>query len=655
MFTFFTFFNYTNLVTSSIKFFLFLVVFAREWLYTTNHKKLGLNYLFASFFSGLFGTFLSTLIRIELSQPGSLLFSGNANAYHVVVGIHAILMVFFLVTPAVFGGIGNYFLPIHTGARDVAYPRLNNFSLWLLPAGLITALRALWEGIRTSSLNFLTESVYSFNEWERDLFGNNIFIAYGDLNDYNFNDYSFDSEAQNWILLSNTRTSVNFFKYIDCDYLPAGKDSLSPFLPSININVDLTNTMAGWTFTTPFSHSRFTGVPVDWALAALLIATLSSIITIINLIVTWRYLRGRGSRNQKEFFPISLISIFISLRILIVVSPILNAGLIMLISDRHFYTSFFTVRAGGDILLFQHIFWFFGHPEVYVLILPGFGIASTLIPYYVRKPLGSKMHMIYAMHAIASMGFVVWGHHMYLVGIDNKARILFFVVTIMIALPASVKVCGWMASLVNSTTFLSCELLFAIIFVGFFIVGGVTGSFCAHAATDIMLHDTYYIVGHFHIMLSGALMAALFSYIYFNIREFTGVYYNWLFVFLHLVCHSIGHVLTFLPMLWLGFAGMPRRIQDYPWGYAGWHSVASLGHTIVLFSIFSFVVSMLMILYLKTPAESKNKGFPFITTRLGFLAMDKSYLYGNKFKKNLVGKEFIRNYMKNRVIYSTNI
>jgi heme/copper-type cytochrome/quinol oxidase subunit 1 len=158
--------------------------------------------------------------------------------------------------------------------------------------------------------------------------------------------------------------------------------------------------------------------------------------------------------------------------------------------------------------------------------MPGFGIASTLIPYYVRKPLGSKMHMIYAMQAIASMGFVVWGHHMYLVGIDNKARILFFVVTVMIALPASVKVCGWVGSLANSTTFVSTDLLFAITFVCFFVVGGVTGSFCAHAATDIILHDTYYIIGHFHIMLSGALMIMLFGYVFFNFREFTGVRYS---------------------------------------------------------------------------------------------------------------------------------
>jgi heme/copper-type cytochrome/quinol oxidase subunit 1 len=158
--------------------------------------------------------------------------------------------------------------------------------------------------------------------------------------------------------------------------------------------------------------------------------------------------------------------------------------------------------------------------------MPAFGIASTIIPYYVRKPIGSKMHMVYAMQAIASMGFVVWGHHMYLVGIDNKARILFFVVTVLIALPASVKVCGWVASLANSTTFLSIDLLFGICFVCLFVIGGVTGTFCAHAATDIILHDTYYVVGHFHVMLSGSLMVMLFGYIYFNFREFTGVYYS---------------------------------------------------------------------------------------------------------------------------------
>lgn len=619
--------------TFAIKFFSFIKIFARDWLFTTNHKKLGLNYLIFASISGTFGTILSTLIRMELSQPGSLIFLNKANAYHVVVGMHAIIMVFFLVTPVVFGGFGNYFLPIQVGARDVAYPRLNNFSLWILPAGLITALRTLWEGMKISNKNtYYEQNNNNYSNWVKINSNDNLFLIYNN-SDINFNNYRKLNESKNWLNIVDSNTLIDNLTYMDCKRLPLNEDSLISFLPTVIVSSDLTNTMAGWTFTTPFSHSRYTGAPVDWAFAALLLSTLSSILTLINLVITWRYLRGRGNRFQKELFPIVLISIFISLRLLIIVSPILNAGLFMLIADRHFFTSFFTVRAGGDILLFQHLFWFFGHPEVYILIMPAFGIASTIIPYYVRKPLGSKMHMIYAMHAIATMGMVVWGHHMYLVGIDNKARVLFFVITVMIALPASIKVCGWISSLLNSVTFISAELLFAIVFIGFFIVGGVTGSFCAHTGTDIMLHDTYYIVGHFHIMLSGSLMAMLFAYIYFNFREFFGLSYNKLFPVLHLILHTVGHMITFVPMLWLGYAGMPRRIQDYPWGYAGWHSVASFGHTLVLFGIISFFITIALAIYLKKSTTSRNKGMPFISYRPLFLLLDRSYTKDNKKKK----------------------
>lgn len=605
----------------------FCKTFAREWLFTTNHKKLGLNYLLFASISGLFGTLLATLIRLELAQPNSLIFANKANAYHVVVGMHAIIMVFFLVTPIVFGGFGNYFLPIQVGARDVAYPRLNNFSLWILPAGLITALRTLWEGMKISNKStYYEQNANNYSDWLKLNDEDDIYLIYS--TDIIFDTYNYNLESKNWLNLIDNNTSNYYNFYNNCNnynHIILNENSLLNFLPTLVVSSDLTNTMAGWTFTTPFSHSRFTGNPVDWAFAALLLSTISSVLTLINLIITWRYLRGRGSRYQKELFPIVLISIFISLRLLIIVSPILNAGLFMLMADRHFNTAFFTVRAGGDILLFQHIFWFFGHPEVYILIMPAFGIVSTLIPYYVRKPVGSKLHMIYAMHAISSMGFVVWGHHMYLVGIDNKARILFFIITVMIALPASVKVCGWVASLINSTTFISTELLFAILFIGFFIVGGITGSFCAHTGTDIMLHDTYYIIGHFHIMLSGSLMAMLFAYIYFNFREFFNVSYNKLFSIFHLIFHGIGQLLTFLPMLWLGYAGMPRRIQDYPWGYAGWHSVASFGHTIVLLGIFSFLLTNSLAFYLKRPVFSNNNGFPFITFRLCHIILNINY------------------------------
>lgn len=644
VFSYINFFKIMNL-------YYFLKIFAREWFFTTNHKKLGLNYLIFSSISGLFGTILATLIRLELAQPNSLIFANKANAYHVVVGMHAIIMVFFLVTPVVFGGFGNYFLPIQVGARDVAYPRLNNFSLWILPAGLITALRTLWEGMKISNKStYYEQSINNYSDWININRTDNISLIY--KNDVTFNDYNFNNESKNWLNLVDTNSSNNFLNYNNCNSLILNEDSILNFLPTLVVSSDLTNTMAGWTFTTPFSHSRYTGNPVDWAFASLLMSTISSILTLINLIVTWRYLRGRGSRYQKELFPIVLISIFISLRLLILVSPILNAGLFMLMADRHFNTAFFTVRAGGDILLFQHIFWFFGHPEVYILIMPAFGIVSTLIPYYVRKPVGSKLHMIYAMHAISSMGFVVWGHHMYLVGIDNKARILFFVITVMIALPASTKVCGWTASLINSTTFISTELLFSILFIGFFIVGGVTGSFCAHTGTDIILHDTYYIVGHFHIMLSGSLMAMLFAYIYFNFREFFGVSYNKIFSIFHLIFHGIGQLLTFIPMLWLGYAGMPRRIQDYPWGYAGWHSVSSLGHLIVLFGIIMFLITIILAIYFKRPAITNNNGLPFIAYKVNFLGLNKYYTRANLLKKYINNNTKIKNYANYFDIYN---
>lgn len=621
-----------------------LKLFCREWLFTTNHKRLGLNYIFFAVFSGLFGASLSTLIRLELSTPGSLIFANNANIYHTVMAVHAFIMVFFLVTPLVFGGFGNYFFPVHIGARDVAYPRLNNFSLWLLPAGFITMLRTLWEGVRVNSTDLNYDVNFNNAEVTRNLHGDEIFLLFDNpQKNYLYSDIDNSKVPTNWnnILLADQEFSK-------CTSQPMFRVDLNLFLPVVNSNNELTSTLAGWTFTTPFSHSRFTGAPVDWALAGLLIGTLSTLLTLINLIVTWRFLRGRGSRYQRELFPISLLAILISIRLLIIVSPILNAGLIMLIADRHFATAFFTVRAGGDFLLFQHIFWFFGHPEVYILMMPAFGIASTLIPYYVRKPVGSKMHMIYAMHAIACMGMIVWGHHMYLVGIDNKARALFFVITVMIGLPASIKICGWIASLLNSTTYLTVELLYTIVYISFFIMGGFTGVLCAHIGTDVMLHDTYYIVGHFHIMLSGSLMIMIIGYLYFNFREFFGIYYSWVLAFIQLILHTVGHILTFFPMLWLGFAGMPRRIQDYPWGFAGWNSVASLGHLIVLFSIFFFLLTVIDALYLKRSTDSRNKGFPFLSTKPSYLVIDKHYAKLSRVRKqsgnfNLIRSSFVLN------------
>ena len=627
-------------------------IFFRDWCYTTNHKKLGLNYIFLSIISGLFGTFLSSLIRVELSQPCSYIFANNANSYHVVVGVHALLMVFFLVTPVVFGGFGNYFFPIYIGSRDVAYPKLNNFSLWTLPAGLIIMLKTLWEGVFVSLIEFNNTSEINKSTWYKTITNNqiyNIFERNEKINYFKPKNIDDINEMMSYISLGELDKVYNSSEFYNSYFLPI--NIVETYLPTIDNVSNMTNTMAGWTFTTPFSYSRFTGAPVDWAFAGLIFATFSSILTLVNLIVTWRYLKGRGSRNQKEFYPIILISIFLSLRLLLIVSPILNAALFMLMADRHFFTSFFTVRAGGDMLLFQHLFWFFGHPEVYILIMPAFGIASTLIPYYARKPLVSKMHMVYAMHAIASMGFVVWGHHMYLVGIDNKARVLFFVITVMIALPASIKVCGWIASMLNSVTYLNSEFIFVLGFLSMFIVGGLSGSFCAHAGTDILLHDTYYIVGHFHIMLSGSLMAMLFAFIYFNLREIAGIGYSKILSYLHSINHNFGHIITFLPMLWLGWAGMPRRIQDYPWGFIGWHSISSLGHTVVLFSLANFFSCMIISLFLRKPVMLHNLGAPFIFNKIIHTILNIFYAKIALSNKSTEGLKLIRIYFKQKILF----
>lgn len=641
--------NTNNIKTQIFCFFLYVFVWkilTREWFYTTNHKKLGVLYILFSSTSAIMGTTLATAIRAELSHPGSSVFANSSGAYHIIVAIHAILMVFFVVTPIVFGGFGNYFLPVQVGARDVAYPRLNNFSVWLLPAGFFCVFRAMWDGVRIVCDRYITESKYSCWKWNNWL--NEFHISPGidrfenlkEAKKTYYSTYTNERHPHSSVILVNYRQILSTFDM----------EGIESLLPRVIAASDLTKTMAGWTFTTPFSHSRYTGRAVDLALGGLILATITSIFTTINLIASWRYLRGRGARYQKELFPIFLISLFIALRLLLIVSPILTAGFVMLIADRQFLTSFFTIRAGGDVLLFQHIFWFFGHPEVYILVIPGFGVTSTIIPYYTRKPISSKMHMVYAMHAIGSMSMVVWGHHMYLVGIDSKARTLFMTITIMIGLPSTIKICGWIISATNGIIFVSIDFWLVMIFVSIFFVGGMSGLMVAGAGLDVLLHDTYYVVGHFHVMLSGAMILSVIGWIYFNFREIFGITYMWLFAGLHLFLHVFGHVLCFIPMLWLGYSGMPRRVHDYPFGYSGWHSVASFGHSFVLMGLLSFSTILMHSCYFKRPLVPRNLGFAFLSTRCSFLITDKSYAAKNRLQKCTFGVKNLRDFFFTLII-----
>lgn len=612
---------------------IFISILLVEWFYTTNHKKLGIFYFLFSFFNVLIGLSLASLIRLELTEPLATTFIGKNNSYHIVVAVHAIIMVFFVVTPVVFGGFGNYFLPLQVGARDVAYPRLNNFSVWVLPAGLITISRTLWDGLTTNNTDIYEPQTFSTAWWKSTHFIRPFQLTKATTPLNNINHIENQNEATSFVYNLQFTNSNNII------------DDVLNALPSNNASPNMSMMMAGWTFTTPFSHSRFTGRAVDMALISLIFATITSIFTTINLITTWRYLRGRGARFQRELFPIFLISLFIALRLLLLVSPILTGGFVMLIADRHFYTAFFTVRAGGDILLFQHIFWFFGHPEVYILVIPGFGVVSTLVPYYVRKPISSKMHMVYAMHSIGCMSTVVWGHHMYLVGIDNKARTIFMTITAMIALPSTIKICGWIISLNNGSTYISLDLWLAVVFISIFFVGGMSGLMVAGAGLDILLHDTYYVVGHFHVMLSGAMILSIIGWIYFNYRELFGYAYFWLFAAIQLITHTIGHLLCFIPLIWSGYAGMPRRVQDYPSGYTGWHSVATFGHSIVLIGVVSILFLLLHSFYYKRPLSARIQGLPLVPTRTAFIVIDKFFALLTRTTQQILGIKVIRTYV----------
>lgn len=378
--------------------------------------------------------------------------------------------------------------------------------------------------------------------------------------------------------------------------------------------------LPGWAMITPFSsRTRFTAIgKTDIGLMGVLLVLNSSIISAANFIVTYRYLSTLNNRKMRDARSFFTEAIMVSSWMMIAANPMLVIGIIMLLSDRHWQTSFFDYSGGGDTVLFQHMFWFFGHPEVYIIILPTFGFVNTMLSYYLKKRISARASLLYSMYTIAFLGFFVWGHHMYMVGLAHTTRMLFSTLTVMISVPAATKLMHWCVTTANSSFAMELPLVYTLTFIFLFVSGGISGMCVAHTGMDVLFHDTFYVIGHFHVMLAGAAMIGSFGAFYFYFVAIFGVKYSRIYAYLHFTYYIIGQLFTVVPMFWLGYAGMPRRVLDYPASFGGWHSVISGGHMLSVAGLIAFFIMIFDSLRQAKAVVRNTFGIGRYNTRLNF-------------------------------------
>lgn len=450
-----------------------------RWVLTTNHKDIGSMYLLFSLLMFFIGGGMAMVIRAELFQPGLQIV--EPDFFNQMTTVHGLIMVFGAVMPA-FVGLANWMVPMMIGAPDMALPRMNNWSFWILPFAFLILLMSL-------------------------------FMEGG---------------------------GPNF----------------------------------GWTFYAPLS-TTYSNDSTALFVFSVHIMGISSIMGAINVIVTIFNLRAPGMTLMK--MPLFVWTWLITAFLLIAVMPVLAGAVTMVLTDKYFATSFFDAAGGGDPVMFQHIFWFFGHPEVYIMILPAFGIISQIVPTFSRKKLFGYSSMVYATASIALLSFVVWAHHMFTTGMPVAGELFFMYATMLISVPTGVKVFNWIATMWRGAMTFEVPMMFAIAFIVLFTIGGFSGLMLAITPVDFQYHDTYFVVAHFHYVLVTGAIFSIMAGAYYWLPKWTGHMFDEGLAKLHFWLSLISVNVLFFPMHFVGLAGMPRRIPDYATQFADFNAIISIG------------------------------------------------------------------------------